>query len=100
MRSCRTSRSASKPQAVHGCRQSTNGGVLAPAVFFASRVESRQLDLEPRTFADALAVRPHPSAVQLDEMPRQRQTEAESAVAACVRRVRLPESLEDVGQRL
>src|SRR5262249_61828148 len=62
--------------------------------------QRRKRHREGRTPALAVARRPDGSAVQLDDMPHDRQSDAESSVAARAGAVRLPEAFEEMGQEL
>src|SRR5438445_11095758 len=58
-----------------------------------------QLDDELRAFAAAFAVRHDASAVHLDDVADDRESEAKAAVGARARRFRLTKSLEDMRQK-
>src|SRR5439155_4173541 len=68
-----------------------NGEVLAGS-------SERQGDGEGRSATGPGARRAHPAAVQVDQVPDDREPEAEAAMGAGASALRLSEAIEDVGQ--
>src|SRR5262249_36146735 len=73
------------------------GRVAAPEEPRGAR-RARQRDREAGPAVAARALGAHVPAVQLDDVPDDRESEPEAAVPPRARAVRLPEALEELGQ--